>query len=41
MHSLGDVYDRPEFSFEHASEFVRLGLGYLRELGGFKAQKHK
>lgn len=26
--------DRPEYSIEHISEFVRIGLGYVVELAG-------
>ncbi|GAA5968669.1 hypothetical protein JCM11641_007719 [Rhodosporidiobolus odoratus] len=34
MHSTADVYDRPEYSFEHISQFVRVGLGFVVELVG-------
>ncbi|GAA6030935.1 hypothetical protein JCM8097_008945 [Rhodosporidiobolus ruineniae] len=39
MHSANDVWDRPEYSFEHIAQFVRVGLGYLVELGGFEEVK--
>ncbi|POY74754.1 hypothetical protein BMF94_2230 [Rhodotorula taiwanensis] len=34
MHTADDTMDRPEYSIEHISEFVRIGLGYVVELAG-------
>lgn len=34
MHTAQDTIDRPEYSIEHISEFVRIGLGYVVELAG-------
>ncbi|GAA5915725.1 hypothetical protein JCM6882_004128, partial [Rhodosporidiobolus microsporus] len=39
MHSTADVFDRPEYSFEHIGQFVRVALGYISELAGFEVGK--
>ncbi|GAA5881116.1 hypothetical protein JCM1840_007109 [Sporobolomyces johnsonii] len=36
MHSTEDVTTLPEYSFEHITEFVKVGLGYAVELAGMK-----
>ncbi|GAA5824764.1 hypothetical protein JCM11251_005331 [Rhodosporidiobolus azoricus] len=41
MHSSSDVFDRPEYSFEHIEQFVRIALGYITELAGFEVKKEK
>ncbi|GAA5971897.1 hypothetical protein JCM21900_000645 [Sporobolomyces salmonicolor] len=39
MHSTEDVTALPEYSFEHITEFVKVGLGYAVELAGMEQLK--
>lgn len=39
IHTTGDTFDYPEFSFKHLMQFVRLSAGFVVELAGWGEDK--
>ncbi|KAJ1027840.1 hypothetical protein NDA13_003293 [Ustilago tritici] len=39
IHTTGDTFDHPEFSFKHLMQFVRLSAGFVVELAGWGEAK--